>query len=72
MVLKGGNTIIYRDLTPYITPFASLKLYTQFRRRTDKSQPLPPCTRQFTSTMSLQCVHRIEVRLLFNLLNFFG
>lgn len=28
MVLKGGNTIIYCDLTPYITLFALLKIHT--------------------------------------------
>lgn len=72
MVLKGGNTIIYRDLTPYITPFASLKLYMQFRRLADKSQLLPPRTRQFTSTMGLPCVHRIEVSIIIQLANFFG
>ena len=44
MVLKRANTIIYRDLTPYITPFALLKIHTQYRRFADKSQPLPPCT----------------------------
>ena len=57
MILKGPNTMIYRDLTPYVTPFALLKIHEQ----SDKSQPLSPYTHQFTSTMGLPCAHRIEV-----------
>lgn len=26
MILKGANTMIYRDLTPYITPYALLRV----------------------------------------------
>ena len=65
MILKGANTTIYRDLTPYVTPFALLRIYEQYRRLADKSQPLPPCTQQFSTTMGLPCVHRIEVSLIF-------
>lgn len=64
MVLKGGNTIIYRDLTSYITPFALLKIHTQYRRLANKSQPLPLCTQKFTSTMGLPYVHKIEVNII--------
>ena len=65
MVLKGGNTVIYRDLTPYITHFALIKIHTQYRRLADKSQPLPPCTHSFTNTMGLPCAHKIEVSIIF-------
>lgn len=64
IVLNGGNTIIYRDLTPYITLFALFKIHTQYRRLVDKSQPLPLCTQKFTSTMGLPCVHRIEISII--------
>lgn len=43
----------------------------QFRRLADKSQPLSPRTRQFTSTMGLPCVHRIEVSIIIQLAKFF-
>lgn len=65
MVLKGGNTVIYQDLTPYITPIALLKIHTQYRRLADKSQPLPPCTHSFTNTTGLPCAHKIEVTTIF-------
>lgn len=61
MILKGANTSVYRDLTPYITPFALLRIHEQYLRLSDKSQPLPLCTGKFTKTMGLPCVHRIEV-----------
>lgn len=64
MVLRG-NTVIYRDLTPYITPFALLKKHTQYRRLADKSNPLPLCTHSFTNTMGLPWAHKIEVSIIF-------
>lgn len=65
MILKGTNTTIYRDLTPYVTPFALLRIHEQYRYFADKSQSLPPFTQQFNTTMGLPCVHRIEVSLIF-------
>lgn len=40
IVLKGANTMIYRDLTLYITPFALPRIHKQYRHLTNKSQPL--------------------------------
>ena len=65
MILKRGNTVIYRDLTPYITLFALLKIHTEYRRLADKSKPLPPYTHSFTNTMGLLCAHKIEVSIIF-------
>lgn len=65
MILKGANTTIYRDLTPYITPFVLSRIYEQYRRLADKSQPLLPCTQQFSTTMGLLCIHRIKISLIF-------
>lgn len=59
MVLKGGNTIIYRDLTPYITPFALFKIHTQYRRLSDKSQPyLHVC-----NSLLVQWVYHVYIEL---------
>ncbi len=65
MVLKGGNIVIYQDLIPYITPFALLKIHTQYRCVANKSKPLPACTHSFTNTMGLPCAHKIEVSIIF-------
>lgn len=65
MILKRANTTIYRDLLPYITPFVLLKIHEQYRCLTDKSQPIPPYTQHFNTTIGLSCIHRIEVSLIF-------
>ena len=53
--------MIYQDLTSYITPFALLKIDEQYCRLADKSQLSPLCTHQFTTTIRLPYVYRIEV-----------
>lgn len=60
MILKGANTMMYRDLTPYIALFALLRVHKQYNCLKD-TQPLPPCTQKFTTIMGLPCAHRIEV-----------
>lgn len=77
MVLKGGNIVFYQDFTPYITPFALLRIHTQQRQLANKSQSLPLYTHSFTNTMGLPYAHKIEVILFscfndnINLLNIF-
>ena len=53
--------MIYRDLTSYITPFALLRIYEQYHRLADKSQSFLLCIYQFTTTIRLLYIHRIEV-----------
>lgn len=65
IVLKGGNTVIYQDLIPYITTFALLKIHTQYRCGANKSKSLSACTHSFTNTMELPCAHKIEVSIIF-------
>ena len=60
IILKGANSMIYRDLTPYITLYALLRVHAQYNRLKDP-QTLLPCTQKFTATMGLPCAHRIEV-----------
>ena len=61
MVLKGANTMIYQDLTLYITSFVLLRIYKQYCRLANKPQPFLLYTHQFTTIMELSYIYRIEV-----------
>lgn len=60
IILKGANTMIYQDLTPYITPYALLRVHEQYNGLKDR-QSLLPYIQKFTTSMRLPCTHRIEV-----------
>ena len=60
MILKDANTMIYRDLTPYLILYTLLRVYEQYNHLKNP-QPLFPCINKFITTMGLPCAHRIEV-----------
>ena len=57
---------VFRDLIPWVTPFALTQICEQWNRirSLQEGQLLPLCTRKFTTTVGLPCAHTIQLRLL--------
>ena len=70
IILKKANTIIYRDLSLYITFFALLKIHTQYHCLANKSQSLPPYHQQFTSIIGLPYIYQIKISIIIQFLRF--
>ena len=51
---------LYSDVRAYITPFALLKVHSQYERLLDQTTPLSLCTGAFRATMGLPCAHEIQ------------
>ena len=51
---------LYSDVRAYITPFAFLKVHSQYERILDQTTPLSLCTGAFRATMGLPCAHEIQ------------
>lgn len=52
---------LLRELVGHVTPFALLRILDQFHMLT-RGGPLTRCTKTYTTTMGLPCVHKIQER----------
>ena len=53
---------IFRDVTAFVTPFAMLQVFEQYKRLCCEPTAIPACTGSFSKTVRLPCAHKIQER----------